>query len=1234
MRQNKREQFISILKDRIMTLDGAMGTMIQSYKLEEEDFRGERFDDHPCDLKGNNDILCLTKPDIIREIHSANLEAGADIIETNTFNATALSQSDYQTERHVYDINLTAAKIAREAADEFTERNPDKPRFVAGSLGPTNKTCSISPDVNQPGYRAVTFDQMRDNYAEAINGLLDGGVDILLVETIFDTLNGKAALFAIQQILSEKDSDIPIWVSGTITDASGRTLSGQTPEAFWISIAHSNPLCVGFNCALGAKALRPHLEEISKAADTFVSVYPNAGLPNEFGEYDDTPEYMAEALKEFAEAGLVNIVGGCCGSTPDHIREIVKSVHGIKPRKIPEADTHTRLSGLEALHIRPDSLFVNVGERTNVTGSRKFARLIKAQKYEEAAEVARQQVQNGAQIIDVNMDEAMLDSQKAMVEFLNMLASDPEISRVPVMVDSSKWEVIEEGLKCLQGKGAVNSISMKDGMEEFMRRASLLKRYGAATIVMAFDEDGQADSCERKVEICKRSYEFLTEEVGFRPQDIIFDPNIFAIATGIKEHDNYAVDFIEACRTIKKTLPYALVSGGVSNLSFSFRGNDAIREIMHSVFLYHAIKAGMDMGIVNAGQLTVYDEIPKEQLKVVEDVLLNRVDNPTEELLDLASRVKGKGRKRAVDMSWREEPVEKRLSHSLVHGIDEFIVQDVEETLGKYEKALHVIEGPLMDGMNIVGDLFGAGKMFLPQVVKSARVMKKAVAFLQPYLEADKQDSPKQAKGKILLATVKGDVHDIGKNIVGVVLRCNNYDVIDLGVMVPSDKILETAQEEKVDIIGLSGLITPSLDEMVHVASEMERQKFKLPLLIGGATTSRIHTAVKIEPSYSGTTIHVLDASRSVNVVGNLLSDENRPELEKKISSLYSQLRDDHKKRRESAELIPFEKACENKEQIQWNSYTPKRPEVMGITVFEDMPVEDLLAYIDWTPFFRIWRIRGRYPDLLDDEKVGKQATELIDDAKKMLQRIIDEKLLTVRGVVGMFPANAVGEDIEIYSDDSRKKISAAIHCLRQQEKKSSGKPNASLADFIAPKETGIEDYIGAFVVSAGFGVSAVSRQFEKDNDDYSSIMIKGLATRLAEAYAEKLHERVRKDIWGYSPDENFTNKELIDEKYSGIRPAPGYPTCPDHTEKDILFSLVDARGNIDVRLTQTYAMSPPASVSGWYFAHPQSHYFNLGKLEKDQIIDYAERKGMSVKEVEKWLAPNLIYDPDEKDDG
>ena len=1226
-------QIRNLLEQKILILDGGMGTMLQSYKLSEADFRGERFANHPCDLKGNNDLLSLTQPQIIRDIHRAYFEAGADIVETNTFNGTSIAMADYQMEDLVYELNKVSAQLAREVADEFTASNPDKPRFVTGVLGPTNRTASISPDVNNPGFRNIHFDQLVEAYLEAIRGLVDGGSDLLLVETVFDTLNAKAAVFAIEQYFEAHDVHLPVMISGTITDASGRTLSGQTAEAFWNSLSHVQPLSIGLNCALGAEQLRQYVEELSNIATSYVSAHPNAGLPNEFGEYDESPEAMAVHIKEWAESGFLNIIGGCCGTTPAHIKAIAEAVDGIQPRQRVENKHYCRLSGLEPLTITPESLFVNVGERTNVTGSLRFAKLIKEGDYDTALEVARQQVENGAQIIDINMDEGMLDSQEAMVTFLNLVAAEPDISRVPIMIDSSKWEIIEAGLKCIQGKGIVNSISLKEGEAKFIEQAKLVRRYGAAVIVMAFDEDGQADTRERKREICTRSYEILTEKVHFPPEDIIFDPNIFAVATGIDEHNNYAVDFIEATRDIKQSLPHAMISGGVSNVSFSFRGNNPVREAIHAVFLYHTIKAGMDMGIVNAGQLAIYDDLPEELRERVEDVILNRRDDATDRLLEIADKYKGDGSvEKKEDLEWRSLPVVKRLEHALVKGIADFVEEDTELARQQYAKPLEVIEGPLMDGMNVVGDLFGEGKMFLPQVVKSARVMKKAVAYLMPYIELEKDDSASNSSnGKILMATVKGDVHDIGKNIVGVVLQCNNFEIIDLGVMVPAATILETARKENVDIIGLSGLITPSLEEMAHVAKEMERLGFDIPLMIGGATTSLIHTAVKIDPNYHGPVIYVKDASRAVGVAQNLVSKITRDDFVSKIKTDYQTKRDQHKGRKSTRRLLTLKQARANKTKIDWPAYQAVKPAKPGIQVFDDYPLQELVDRIDWTPFFQSWELAGKYPRILTDEIVGEHATHLFEDAQKMLKQIIDEKWLKARAVIGLFPANSVGDDdIEIYTDDSRQQVLMKLHSLRQQAEKPPGRPNAALADFLAPKDSGVADYIGAFAVTAGIGIDEHIERFEEDHDDYHSIMLKALADRLAEAFAERMHERVRKEFWGYNQDEQLDNDDLIDEKYQGIRPAPGYPACPDHTEKGLLWELLDVEKCIGMSLTESFAMLPTAAVSGFYFAHPESRYFGLGKISEDQVKDYANRKGWSLEYAERWLAPALSYDGDD----
>lgn len=1221
-----------------MILDGATGTMIQRHKLEEEDFRGEYFKDHQSPLKGNNDVLSITRPDIIKDIHASYFQAGADIIFTNTFSANKLGQGEYNADFAVRDINIESAKIAKEVAREYTKKEPDKPRFVAGSIGPTNKTASLSPDVNDPGYRAITFDQLVDIYREQAVALLDGGVDLFIIETVFDTLNAKAALFAISNLFEEKNCKIPVMVSGTITDASGRTLSGQTTEAFWYSVSHMDLLSIGLNCALGADMMRNYISELSRLANIPVSVHPNAGLPNEFGQYDESPEHTAEVLGEYAAEGLVNIVGGCCGTTPDHILAIADEVAKYKPREIPPATSDLHLSGLEPLTVKPDSMFVNIGERTNVTGSRKFARLIKEENYDEALTVAMNQVEGGAQIIDVNMDEGMLDSEAAMTKFLYLIASEPDIARLPIMIDSSKWSVIEAGLKCTQGKSIVNSISLKEGEEAFIERGRLIKKYGAATVVMAFDEDGQADSFERRIEICKRSFDILVNKVHFKPEDIIFDPNILTVATGIEEHNNYAVDFIEATKWIKANLPGAKVSGGVSNISFSFRGNNVVREAMHSAFLYHAIKAGLDMGIVNAGMIEVYEEIPKDLLECVEDVLLNRRDDATERLVDLAEKFKGEGKKVEKDDEWRKWPVEKRLSHALMKGMIDYIEEDTEEARQKFPQPLQVIEGPLMDGMNIVGDLFGEGKMFLPQVVKSARVMKKAVAYLIPFIEQAQIDSGEEksrSAGKILLATVKGDVHDIGKNIVGVVLACNNFEIIDLGVMVPLETILDTAHKENVDIIGLSGLITPSLDEMVYVAKEMERRKMDIPLLIGGATTSRIHTCVKIDPQYSGPVIHVIDASKSVPVASKLTSkDQNiKRGLMNQIAEEYSKLREDYENKRGTKKYIALEEARSKKAVVNWESYEASKPAFIGKKVIKDIDLNELVPYIDWTPFFISWELTGKYPDILRDEVVGETASKLHQDALQLLDKIINEKMLEARAVFGIFKANAINDDdIEVYSNNQQTgtpngSILTTLNFLRQQSKKAASRPNYALSDFVAPKDTGKEDYLGAFVVSCGFGADVLAKKFEADLDDYNSIMVKALADRLAEAFAEYLHQKVRKEYWGYARTEELNNEELIKERYTGIRPAPGYPACPDHLEKRKLFDIMDVEKEIGVTLTESYAMHPAASVSGWYFANKASRYFGLGKIQKDQVHDYAKRKQMSVQEIEKWLAPNLAYD-------
>ncbi|MEO9613248.1 MAG: methionine synthase [Nitratireductor sp.] len=1223
-------------RERILVLDGAMGTRIQALGFGEDDYRGEKFAGCACHQQGNNDLLILSQPKAIEDIHLEYALAGADILETNTFSSTSIAQADYGMEAMVYDLNRDGARLARRAAIRAQQKDGRR-RFVAGALGPTNRTASISPDVNNPGFRAVTFDDLRIAYADQLRGLVDGGADIVLIETIFDTLNAKAAIFAALEVFAEKEIELPIMISGTITDLSGRTLSGQTPTAFWHSICHARPFTVGLNCALGAEQMRPHLAEISSVADTFTCAYPNAGLPNAFGEYDESPEFMAEQVEAFAREGLVNVVGGCCGSTPEHIRAIAEAVSKHAPRTLPDIEPRMRLSGLEPFVLTDDIPFVNIGERTNVTGSARFRKLITAGDYAAALEVARDQVENGAQVIDINMDEGLIDSKAVIVDYLNLVASEPDIARVPVMIDSSKWEVIEAGLKCVQGKAVVNSISLKEGEEAFLKQARLCRAYGAAVVVMAFDETGQADTKERKVEICTRAYKILTEKVGFPPQDIIFDPNIFAVATGIEEHDNYGVDFIQATREITSTLPHVHVSGGVSNLSFSFRGNEPVREAMHAVFLYHAIQAGMDMGIVNAGQLAVYDTIDAELREACEDVVLNRTPkgegSATERLLDLAERFRGTGGKaaREKDLSWREWPVEKRLEHALVNGITEYVVDDTEEARAKAERPLHVIEGPLMAGMNVVGDLFGAGKMFLPQVVKSARVMKQAVAHLLPYMEAEKRESGDESRnaGKVLLATVKGDVHDIGKNIVGVVLACNNYQIIDLGVMVPATKILQTAREEKVDIIGLSGLITPSLDEMAHVAAEMEREGFDVPLLIGGATTSRVHTAVKIHPQYDrGQAVYVTDASRAVGVVSSLLSPETRASYVETVQAEYKKVAAAHERNEAEKRRLPLAAARANTFKPDWAGYEPPAPSFTGTRVFDNWDLEELSRYIDWTPFFQTWEMKGRYPKILQDEKQGEAARQLFDDAQQMLKKIIDEKWFVPKATIGFWPANAVGDDIRLFADDSRDKELATFYTLRQQLTRRDGKPNLALADFVAPVESGKPDYIGGFVVTAGIEEIAIAERFERANDDYASIMVKALADRFAEAFAERMHERVRREFWGYGAGETFTPEELIGEPYDGIRPAPGYPAQPDHTEKATLFGLLDAEAKIGVKLTESFAMWPGSSVSGLYLSHPDSYYFGVAKVERDQVEDYAARKGMEVATVERWLGPVLNYTP------
>ncbi|MFN8671408.1 MAG: methionine synthase [Candidatus Sericytochromatia bacterium] len=1249
-----------LLDKKILVIDGAMGSMIQTYKLEEDDYRGQRFSKHKTDneyksyfcnhkghdhtesciekdepfplgdLKGNNDLLSLTQPQIIEEIHKKYLEAGADIIETNTFNANAISQEDYNLSYLSYELNYESAKLAKKATEEYTAKTPDKPRFVAGAVGPLNRTLSLSPDVNDPSFRAVTYDKVLKAYIEQINALIDGGVDIILIETIFDTLNSKAAIFAVNEVFEKRNIKLPVMISGTITDASGRTLSGQTVEAFYNSISHCDSLLsVGLNCALGAEEIRPYLKEVSRVCKAYVSCYPNAGLPNAFGGYDETPESLAKHIKDFAESGFLNIVGGCCGTIPSHIKAIAETVEKIPPRKINNLDPFMKLSGLEAVTIRPESNFVNIGERTNVTGSKKFARLIKNQNYEEALAVAREQVENGAQVIDVNMDEGMLDSESVMTKFLNLISSEPDISKVPIMIDSSKWSVIEAGMKCVQGKGIVNSISLKEGEEKFIECAKKVLNYGFAVIVMAFDEKGQADSYERRIEICKRAYDILTKKVHFPPQDIIFDPNILTVATGIEEHNNYAVDFINATKWIKENLPLAKVSGGVSNISFSFRGNEPVREAMHSVFLYHAIKAGLDMGIVNAGQLAVYEDIEPKLLELTEDVILNRKETATEELIKYAESIKGTDKKEEKNiLEWRANPVKERIKHALVKGITDFIEEDTEEARKMFDKPIEVIEGPLMDGMNVVGDLFGAGKMFLPQVVKSARVMKKAVAYLLPFIEEDKKlNADTSSKGKILLATVKGDVHDIGKNIVGVVLACNNYEVVDMGVMIPCDKILEKAKEIKADIIGLSGLITPSLDEMVYVAKEMERLKLNIPLLIGGATTSKIHTAVKIEPNYSAPVVHVLDASKSVPVVSNLLNKNNRIDFINKLKEEYIKVRETFENRTSDIKYWSLEEVRNNKLKIDWSNYNPPKPKKIGLTVFEDFSLEKIRKYIDWTPFFHTWEIYGKYPTIFEDKIVGEEAKKLYKDANLLLDSIISDKLLTAKAVFGLYPANSINhDDIEVYSDENREKVLNVFNNLRQQHEKRKDVPSLSLADFIAPKETGLSDYMGFFAVTSGLGIEKILERFEKEHDDYNSIMTKAVADRLAEAFAECLHELVRKEYWGYVENEQLENEELIKETYQGIRPAPGYPACPDHTEKRKLFDLLEVEKNTNIVLTENFAMYPASSVSGFYFSHPQSKYFVLGKISKDQVEDYAKRKNMHINQVEKWLGSNLNF--------
>ncbi|HEX2934161.1 MAG TPA: methionine synthase [Bacteroidales bacterium] len=1215
------------LEKRVLVLDGAMGTMIQRHNLTEKDFRGTLMLNHPHDLRGNNDILSITQPAIIQKIHEEYLEAGADIIETNTFNANKISQADYQCEAFVYEINLAAAKIARQAADKFTALNPDKPRFVAGAFGPTNKTASMSPDVNDPGYRAVSFDDIVEVYKEQTLAFIEGGVDLFLVETVFDTLNGKAALYAINEVLKEKGLRIPVSISATITDASGRTLSGQTIEAFLHSVSHIDLLSIGVNCALGAKDMRPYIEELSRKAPFYISAYPNAGLPNQFGGYDETPVQMGHHIHDFIEHQFVNIVGGCCGTTPDHIREFARRAAQMPARKPGFKDLNTHLSGLEPLTISKDVNFVNIGERTNVAGSKKFARLIKEEKYDEALAIARDQVEGGAQIIDVNMDDAMIDAEKAMVRFLNLLAAEPEIAKLPIMVDSSKWSVIEAGLKCIQGKAIVNSISLKEGEDKFKEVAEKIRNYGAAVVVMAFDEKGQADTFERRIQIASRAYRILTEEVHFPPQDIIFDTNVLAIATGIEEHNNYAIDFIKTCRWIKENLPQAKLSGGISNLSFSFRGNDVVREAMHSVFLYYAIKEGLDMGIVNPGMLQVYDEIPKDLLERVEDVIFNKRPDATERLIEYAEKVKGQGEKTSevAEEAWRKAPLQDRITHALVKGIDTYIEADVEEARGEVKFALEIIEGHLMIGMGVVGDLFGEGKMFLPQVVKSARVMKKAVAYLLPYIEAEKAASgSRSTAGKILMATVKGDVHDIGKNIVGVVLGCNNYEVIDLGVMVPCEKILQVAKDENVDIIGLSGLITPSLEEMVHVASEMERLGMKQPLLIGGATTSKIHTAVKISPNYSNPVVYVKDASKSVPAVSSLLSKEQAA-FASAVSKEYQDLRESYASKTVQVKYLTLEEARANGPKIDWSAQPPVLPAFVGEKVYADYPIAEIREYISWIFFFIVWQLKGKWPDILDDPKQGEEARKLLADANKLIDEIIEKKLFKANAVVGIYPANAVGDDIEVYTDENRTTVKTRFTNLRNQTQREEGAPNFCLSDFVAPKESGLKDYVGAFAVTV-LGADELAKTFEKKLDDYNAIMVKAIADRLAEALTELLHLKIRKEIWGYAKDENISLDDLFLERYKGIRPAHGYPACPDHSEKRVLFDLLDAEKKTGIELSESFAMIPGASVSGLVFAHPQSRYFFVDKISADQVADYARRKGVTPEQVEKWLAANLNY--------
>ena len=1230
MSTNRHHLLGQLLTERILVLDGAMGTMIQRHTLGESDFRGARFKDHDHDLKGNNDLLVLTQPEIIADIHRQYFAAGADMVETNTFNSQSISQADYHLAHLSYELNVTAARLARRVADEFEAKEPGRPRFVAGAVGPTNRTASISPDVNNPGFRNVTFDQLVEAYADSVRGLVEGGADLILIETIFDTLNAKAAIFATKKYFDDAGVRLPIMISGTITDASGRTLTGQTAEAFWYSVMHAEPISVGLNCALGAKDMRPHIADLSRVAPCFVSAYPNAGLPNAFGGYDETPEMMAEYIREFAQSGLVNIVGGCCGTTPDHIHAFADAVRGLKPRVAPEAKPYLCLSGLEPFVARPESNFINVGERTNVTGSRQFLRLIKEEKFEQALAVAQQQVESGAQIIDVNMDEGMLDAVVMLPRFLNLIMAEPAICRVPVMIDSSKFPVIEAGLKCVQGKCVVNSISLKEGEAPFLENARTVRRYGAAVIVMAFDEQGQADTLQRRVDICSRAYRLLVDKLHFPPEDIIFDPNVFPVGTGLAEHANYGVDFIASVSQIKERCPHVRISGGISNLSFSFRGKDKIREAMHSVFLYHAVKAGMDMGIVNAGQLAVYDDLEPELRELVEDLVLNRRADATERLLDYATRIDTTAGGKVDDsakLEWRNLPVEKRLEHALIKGITDFIEQDTEEVRQKVKTPLEVIEGPLMAGMGVVGDLFGAGKMFLPQVVKSARVMKKAVAYLEPYFEELKRQGAASVKGRILMATVKGDVHDIGKNIVGVVLQCNNYEVIDIGVMQPCEKILQTARERQCNVIGLSGLITPSLDEMVNVASEMKRAGFTVPLLIGGATTSRVHTAVKIAPQYEQPVVYVPDASRVVGVVSKLISAEHKEAYAAEVAAEYEVIRENHKNRQGREQFMSVAEARANAVQTDWSAYTPAKPTFLGVKALVNYPLEKLVERIDWTPFFATWQLNGLYPEIFQDAQVGAEARTLFDDAQRMLKRMIDGRLVQANAVFGFWPANRVGDDVEVYTDESRSTVLHTFRFLRQQMKKSTGRPNVCLADYIAPKESGVKDYLGLFAVTAGLGIESHVKKLEADHDDYSAIMLKAMADRLAEAFAEHLHERVRKEFWGYDAGESLSNDDMILEKYRGIRPAPGYPACPDHTEKGPLFALLQATEKAGIQLTESFAMYPGAAVSGFYFSHPDATYFGLGRIARDQVEDYARRAGRDLKQTERWLAPVLGYD-------